>query len=81
MGIVSDEGMNLVLATAILTIALNPIAFATLPKVAEFLKKRSKLARISAARPDPQSLMPDEVERRKSPVISSLWVTATSAVS
>ena len=33
MDIVSDEGMNLVLATAILTIALNPIAFATLPKV------------------------------------------------
>lgn len=65
MGIVSDEGMNLVLATAILTIALNPIAFATLPKVAEFLKKRSKLARISAARPDPQSLMPDEVEKKK----------------
>ena len=61
----SDEGMNLVLATAILTIALNPIAFATLPKVAEFLKKRSKLARISAARPDPQSLMPDEVEKKK----------------
>lgn len=65
MGIVSDEGMNLVLATAILTIALNPIAFATLPKVAEFLKKRSKLARISAARPDPQSLMPDEIEKKK----------------
>ena len=51
MGIVSDEGMNLVLATAILTIALNPIAFATLPKV--------------AARPDPQSLMPDEIEKKK----------------
>ena len=65
MDIVSDEGMNLVLATAILTIALNPIAFATLPKVAEFLKKRSKLARISAARPDPQSLMPDEIEKKK----------------
>lgn len=65
LGVVSDEGMNLVLAAAILTIALNPLAFASMPKLAEFLKKHSKLARVSAARPDPQSLMPDEIEKKK----------------
>lgn len=65
LGVVSEEGLNLILATAILTIALNPIAFATLAKLAEYLKKHSKLARIASARPDPQSLMPDEVEKKK----------------
>lgn len=70
MGIVSDEGMNLVLATAILTIALNPIAFATLPKVAEFLKNAANwlvfrlLVRIRSL------LCRMKSKRRKSPVIS-----------
>lgn len=65
LGIVSEEGLNLILATAILTIALNPLAFATLRTVAEYLKKHSKIARIASARPDPQSLMPDEIEKKK----------------
>ena len=82
MGIVSDEGMNLVLATAILTIALNPIAFATLPKVAEFLKKRSKLARISAARPGSTVSYAGRSRKEENHrSYRSLWVTATSVVS
>lgn len=65
LGLVSEEGLNLILATAILTIALNPLAFATLRSVAAYLKKHSKIARVASARPDPQSLMPDEIEKKK----------------
>lgn len=64
LGLLNDEGMNIVLATAIITIALNPFAFASISRISAFLVKKSKVARVAAARPDPQSLMPDEVEKK-----------------
>lgn len=64
LGLLNEEGLNLVLATAIITIALNPFAFASISKATAFLVKKSKIARVAAARPDPQSTMPDEVEKK-----------------
>lgn len=65
LGLVTEEGMNLVLAAAIFSIAVNPFAFASMQKVGDFLKRKSKLFRVAAARPSPQSLMPDDVEQKK----------------
>ena len=53
------------LAAAILTIALNPISFSVARPVAELLCKHFRFARTAAARLDPQSTMPDEVESKK----------------
>ena len=65
LGLLTKEGMNLVLAAAILTIALNPISFSIAKPVAELLCKHFRFARNAAARLDPQSTMPDEVESKK----------------
>lgn len=65
LGLLTKEGMNLVLAAAILTIALNPISFSVARPVAELLCKHFRFARTAAARLDPQSTMPDEVESKK----------------
>lgn len=57
-----QEGMSLVLAGAIISIALNPFAFAIISPLRNFIKKRWSFARRMDARTDPMSLMPDEVE-------------------
>lgn len=59
--ILPQEGMSLVLAGSIISIALNPFAFATTGIVREFIKKHWAFARRMDARVDPMSLMPDEV--------------------
>ena len=53
--------MSLVLAGAIISIALNPFAFATIGPARDFIKKRWAFARRMDARIDPMSLMPDSV--------------------
>ncbi len=63
--LMSGQTMDLVLAAAIVIIAFNPITFATSSYLTNFLIKRFKFARVAAARPDPHSVMPDEVEQRK----------------
>lgn len=59
--ILPQEGMSLVLAGAIISIALNPFAFATIGPARDFIKKRWAFARRMDARIDPMSLMPDSV--------------------
>ena len=63
LGLLPKEGMSLVLAGAIFSIALNPLAFACIPFAREKLKKHWKFARILDVRPDPMSVMPDELEK------------------
>ena len=58
--ILPQEGMSLVLAGAIISIALNPFAFATIGPARDFIKKRWAFARRMDARIDPMSLMPDK---------------------
>ncbi len=62
LGLLSPQGTNLVLAGAIISIAFNPIMFAMEGPVRRFLKAHCKFARISDAKPDPMSVMPDEIE-------------------
>ncbi|MCD8338749.1 MAG: cation:proton antiporter [Burkholderiales bacterium] len=65
LGLISSTGMNLVLATAILTIAINPVSFATAPAISKFLVKHFKFARVANARLDPQAVLPDEIEQQR----------------
>lgn len=62
LGILPQEGMSLVLAGAIISIALNPFAFASADFVRAFIKKHWAFARRMDARTDPMSLMPDDVD-------------------
>jgi CPA2 family monovalent cation:H+ antiporter-2 len=59
LGLLPKDGMSLVLAGAIFSIALNPLAFAAIPFAREKLRQKWKYARVLDARPDPQSIMPD----------------------
>ena len=59
--ILPQDGMSLVLAGAIISIALNPFAFASADMVRGFIKKHWRFARQMDARMDPMALMPDEV--------------------
>lgn len=61
LGIMQKEGLSLVLAGAIFSIALNPLLFALIPWIRSYLKKYWKFARIMDARKDPLSLMPDDI--------------------
>ncbi len=63
--VMSPDMMNLVLATAIISIAFNPVMFSLYPLVQKMLVKHLKFARKAAARPDPQSIMPDEVNEKR----------------
>ncbi len=64
LGLLPPEGMSLVLAGAIMSIALNPIMFAIVDPLKNFLKSRWKFARVSDAKPDPMAVMPDEEESK-----------------
>lgn len=64
LGLLPPEGMSLVLAGAIMSIALNPIMFAIVDPLKNFLKSHWKFARVSDAKPDPMAVMPDEEESK-----------------
>lgn len=64
LGLLPQEGMSLVLAGAIISIALNPVMFALVAPLRELMKKRWKYARVLDAKPDPMSIMPDEEESK-----------------
>lgn len=63
LGLLPKEGMSLILAGAIFSIALNPFAFAVIPFFRGKLKKHWKYARVLDAREDPNSVMPDSAEK------------------
>lgn len=53
LGIASERTMSLIVAASILTIALNPLMFATIPRVRHFLVGRGKFFRKAAMRDSP----------------------------
>ena len=64
LGLLPKEGMSLVLAGALISIALNPFLFASLAPAGRWLTARSELARRLASRDDPFAELPMSTERR-----------------
>lgn len=64
LGLLPQEGMSLVLAGAIISIAFNPVAFALVEPLRNLMKRRWKYARVLDAKSDPLSVMPDEEESK-----------------
>jgi CPA2 family monovalent cation:H+ antiporter-2 len=64
LGLLPAEGMSLVLAGALISIALNPFLFAAIAPLQRWLLKRSGLARRLAQRRDPYAELPMSTERK-----------------
>lgn len=58
LGLMSADGMSLVLAGALFSIALNPLMFAAIEPFRQWILKRSKAARKLEARQDPYAELP-----------------------
>jgi monovalent cation:H+ antiporter-2, CPA2 family len=58
------EGQSLVLAGALISIALNPLLFAALEPLQQWLRARSELARRLEQRDDPLAALPSETEEK-----------------
>ena len=64
LGLLPAEGVSLVLAGALISIALNPLLFAAIAPLQRWLLKRSELASRLARRDDPYAELPDSTEPR-----------------
>jgi CPA2 family monovalent cation:H+ antiporter-2 len=64
LGLLPSEGMNLILAGALISIALNPLAFAAVAPIKSFILKRSALARRFENREDPLAELPMSTEHK-----------------
>ncbi|CAG4883180.1 putative monovalent cation:proton antiporter (CPA2 family) [Georgfuchsia toluolica] len=64
LGLLSAEGMSLVLAGALISIALNPLLFAAVAPFRGWLLDRSVLARRLEQRQDPYAELPMSTERK-----------------
>lgn len=64
LALLPQEGMNLVLAGALITIALNPMVFAAVEPLKGLLLRRSSLAREMEHREDPLAVLPLDTERK-----------------
>ena len=64
LGLLPDEGMSLVLAGALISIALNPLLFAAIEPLRRWILQRSELARELEQRTDPYAELPMSTERR-----------------
>lgn len=64
LGLMPIEGLSLVLAGALISIAFNPIAFAAIVPVSNWVTKHSKLARRFERRDDPFAELPMSTERK-----------------
>lgn len=64
LGLLSAEGMSLVLAGALISIALNPFLFAAIAPFRQWLLDRSELARHLERRQDPYAELPMSTERK-----------------
>jgi CPA2 family monovalent cation:H+ antiporter-2 len=64
LGLLSPEGMSLVLAGALISIALNPRLFATIEPIRRWTLQYSDLARRLERRGDPYAELPMSIERR-----------------
>jgi len=64
LGLMPAEGMSLVLAGALISIAFNPIAFAAIVPVRNWMLKHSAMARQYENRDDPFAELPMSTERK-----------------
>lgn len=64
LGLLPEEGMNLVLAGAIVSIALNPLLFSAIQPLRVWVLNRSAIARRLEARPDPFATLPMSTESK-----------------
>lgn len=64
LGLLPAEGMSLVLAGALISIALNPFVFAAVGPFSRWVLQRSALARRLEGRDDPYAELPMSTERR-----------------
>lgn len=64
LGLLPAEGMSLVLAGALISIALNPFLFAAVAPLQRWLLARSALARRLDSREDPFATLPMSTERK-----------------
>jgi len=64
LGLLPAEGMSLVLAGALISIALNPVLFAAIEPVRRWILERSDLARRLEQRTDPYAELPMTTERK-----------------
>lgn len=64
LGLLPQEGMSLVLAGALLSIALNPLLFAAIAPFRRAVLERSELARRLDSRQDPYAELPMDTERK-----------------
>ncbi len=64
LGLLPAEGMSLVLAGALISIALNPFVFATIAPFREWILERSELARALERREDPYAELPMTTEQK-----------------
>src|SRR3990167_8772923 len=64
LGLMPAEGMSLVLAAALISIALNPLIFASSQPIQRWVLARSEFARRLESRDDPYAELPMSTERR-----------------
>jgi CPA2 family monovalent cation:H+ antiporter-2 len=64
LGLLPAEGMSLVLAGALISIALNPVLFAAIEPVRRWILARSEMARCLEQRTDPYAELPMSTERK-----------------
>jgi CPA2 family monovalent cation:H+ antiporter-2 len=64
LNLMPAEGMSLVLAGALISIALNPVVFAVIAPVRKWILARSALARRLESRDDPYAELPMSTERK-----------------
>ena len=65
LGLLPTQGMSLVLAGALISIALNPLLFAAIAPARQWLLGRSALARRLEQRQDPYAELPLSTARRR----------------
>jgi CPA2 family monovalent cation:H+ antiporter-2 len=64
LGLLPQQGQNLILAGALISIAMNPFVFSAIEPVRRFLRERSKLARDLEKRDDPLAELPMSTDRK-----------------
>ena len=62
LGLLSPEGQSLILAAALISITLNPLVFAAIEPVQQWVRKRSTLARTLERSDDPLAELPATVD-------------------
>jgi len=62
LGMLSPEGQSLVVAAALISITLNPLLFAAIEPVQNWIRARSSLARAAEVSDDPLAELPASVE-------------------